>query len=1003
MAYRDIKAGAAYIEFFIKDSRFLSQLRVIEKEFQGTLFRMSRSLKNIGFAGLKISGPALAGFILPVNQFMEFEKNIQEVYSILGSGGKYFRELEDHAKKMGAVTIFSSSQVARAMTTMVRKGLEHKDVLQATRPALDAAAVGHMGLAEASEIVLGVMKGMAENPNQVDWSKTADKIDVLTKATVQSSADLQTMGDAFRYVGPLSQLAGLQIEEVAAAIMGLADANVTGEMAGTTLRGVLLALNDPSKEAIAALNRLGVEVYDQTGNFNGLINVIAQFEKALEGMGRSKRLQQIGKIFQQRQAAGIAQLINVGSGSLSAKMGDLGDSKGFTNELANIQLDTLWGDWIKLTSVVTNFMIEVGNAIPLRAFLQAANEIVVMFTEWVKNNKQIVFYIGGLVTALFLASSALIGLGVALGIVAFAFAGFGKLLWAMAIPLGLTGKGVVALASAILNPFKRALVVAIQGLRILVVWLAKALHAMATLAIAGVYKLIMAIRAYFKWVNTFNALPFFKSFMWRIMLMAKHAKFWLMRIGANFKAQFLFWTKLVENVMVKIIYIFRNMRPSQWFNQITRVLLGFMNTVVNRVIQPVFRSMSKVAQKYFWQIQAVIEKLFVGFSIAFLVSVKQIRAGFAGFFTNIYQQGVKKFTLLTNHISNLWTSSSLGKGVIEFVNVMGGAFRAVFKYISDDIYKFTTWFDGIGESWSWIIRGFGQVFEQEWDIIWDIARTTLGAVYDWLRAGNLEMAGQTMMAGFSASFVKAMDFLAESFGITTEQLGENWISFITLMKKSWQDIERVWFNTQGGMAGIMAMATDKLGITEGAFAGVMGQHAVSGFKKEQEWKADTDEMMKNHNESVQKWKETVAKMRNDQKRLGTGNEKSGYMLIGGALIPFGSLSGLAKLAKEKTIEREELDRKRLEKGRISPENFKLDPKAVKTAAASQLGGTTATFVGAAAGQLGGGSPIVSAIESASRREIIAFRKEMIKANKEDKKRKKLLNTISIAINQGILS
>ena len=61
-------------------------------------------------------------------------------------------------------------------------------------------------------------------------------------------------------------------------------------MAGTTLRGALLSLTDPSKEAADELQRLGVRVADAQGNTRPLADIIEDLSRTLENMGTAQRL-----------------------------------------------------------------------------------------------------------------------------------------------------------------------------------------------------------------------------------------------------------------------------------------------------------------------------------------------------------------------------------------------------------------------------------------------------------------------------------------------------------------------------------------------------------------------------------------------------------------------------------------------------------------------------------------------------------------------------------------
>ena len=351
--------------------------------------------RSVAMLGAKMTGLGVAGaaaFVPAIREFARFERAMDEVRSITGAGGQAFDSLIEKAKELGATTVFSSTNAANAMTVFARAGLSVGEIINSIGPTLDAAAVGHLDMAEAARIVTGVMKGM-----KIPFDQTEHSIDVLTQATISANTDIQQMGDAFRYVGPLGQLAGESIQMVAAAVSSLADANITGEMAGTTLRGALLALQDPSKEAIVALRGMGLQIEDTEGNFVGLVNVIGQMERAFDGLGSRQIIGKLGKVFQQRQAAGIAQLVSTGAADLQARAKNFGNANGITKELANLQLDNLSGDFTRFISVLTNVGIAIGSALgdPLRTFLQSINEGLRWIEAFVNENKEMVSLVAG--------------------------------------------------------------------------------------------------------------------------------------------------------------------------------------------------------------------------------------------------------------------------------------------------------------------------------------------------------------------------------------------------------------------------------------------------------------------------------------------------------------------------------------------------------------------------------------------------------------------------------
>ena len=183
---------------------------------------------------------------------------------------------------MGATTVFSASQAAEAMSYFALAGFDTQQIMDALGPTLNLAAAGQIEIAEAADIAAKIMSGMG-----ISADNLGNAIDVMAKAMTTANTDLTMLGDAFKFVGPMAKTAGVSLEEITAAIQLLSNAGIQGEMAGTTLRGMLLSLTSPSSEAKRELDRLGVSIIDSAGNVRGLAAIIGDLESSLSGAGSS--------------------------------------------------------------------------------------------------------------------------------------------------------------------------------------------------------------------------------------------------------------------------------------------------------------------------------------------------------------------------------------------------------------------------------------------------------------------------------------------------------------------------------------------------------------------------------------------------------------------------------------------------------------------------------------------------------------------------------------------
>ena len=447
---RAIRAGAAFVELSTRDSKLVKGLQKASKRLRS----FATAAKATGMKMLTSSGMAAIPFALAAKTFAGFEQQMARVKALTGANAEDFAKLESLAKKMGATTVFSASQAAEAMSYFALAGFETQQIMDALGPTLNLAAAGQIEIAEAADIAAKIMSGMG-----IEADDLGNAIDVMAKAMTTANTDLTMLGDAFKFVGPMAKTAGVSLEEITAAIQLLSNAGIQGEMAGTTLRGMLLSLTSPSSEAKRELDRLGVTIVDSAGNVRGLADIIGDLESSLASAGSGERLRVLGTIFPARQAAGAAELISQGAARLRDATDALGSASGTASTIASTQLNTLKGDATILLSALEGLGIAVGEALgdSLRGGIKTITGLLSVMSQWVSENRSVVLTVVGIIAGVALVGGALVGLGIALQITAFGFAGLaaaigfaGSLLGALLSPLGLLVGLAVALGAYLL-------------------------------------------------------------------------------------------------------------------------------------------------------------------------------------------------------------------------------------------------------------------------------------------------------------------------------------------------------------------------------------------------------------------------------------------------------------------------------------------------------------------------------------------------------------------------
>ena len=439
-----IRAGSAYVELSTRDSRLLRGLKRASR-------RLNAFAASVKATGMKLVGMGTAAavpFAISAKTFAGFESQMARVKALTGAQGDEFAKLEKMAKRLGATTVFSASQAAEAMSYFALAGFDVEKILGAIGPTLNLAAAGQIEIAQAADIAAKIMAGMGLSADEL-----GNAVDVMAKAMTTANTDLTMLGDAFKFVGPMAKTAGISLEEVTAAIQLLSNAGIQGEMAGTTLRGMLLALTSPSAQARKELDRLGVRVTDDADNVRKLADIIGDLEQSLSGVGSGERLRSLGSIFPARQAAGAAELVSQGAERLRSATDALGEATGTASRIAGTQLDTLKGDFTILLSALEGVGIAIGEAFvdQLRSAVRGISAMLSITGQWIQENRQVVVAAVAVVAGTVGLGSAMVAAGLSINIAAFALSGFAVALKVGAAVVGAILSPMGLLAAAVLS------------------------------------------------------------------------------------------------------------------------------------------------------------------------------------------------------------------------------------------------------------------------------------------------------------------------------------------------------------------------------------------------------------------------------------------------------------------------------------------------------------------------------------------------------------------------
>lgn len=208
-------------------------------------------------AGIAVFGRAIGKVVGIVS---DFEEGMSKVKALTGASGKELEGLRKQALKLGATTSKSATQVTELQQELAKLGFSTSEILAASEGIIKLAEATDEDLAKSASVAGNIIRAMG-----LDASQTSHVVDVMAESFNKTALDLESFGEAFKYVGPIAKAAGVSVEEVSAMLGALSDAGIKGSMAGTSLRMILNQMAKTGKPAAEAIKQLAAQGLDLAG------------------------------------------------------------------------------------------------------------------------------------------------------------------------------------------------------------------------------------------------------------------------------------------------------------------------------------------------------------------------------------------------------------------------------------------------------------------------------------------------------------------------------------------------------------------------------------------------------------------------------------------------------------------------------------------------------------------------------------------------------------------
>lgn len=358
---------------------------------------MGEKLETIGTkissVGSKLTSTVTTGivgaFTAAVKTTGDFDAAMSKVQAVSGATASDMELLRAKAKEMGETTKFSASESAEALNYMAMAGWKPEQMLNGLSGIMNLAAASGEELGTTSDIVTDALTAFGMSADQS--SRFAD---ILASAASNANTNVAMMGESFKYVAPVAGAMGYTAEDVAVALGLMANSGIKADMAGTSLRNMMLRMAKPTKESAAAMERLGIELYDGEGEMFTFREIMEQLRSSMQQINMPLEKynanldlldQQLadGTLTQKKYDAALEELNLQAFGAEGAEKARAAAMLGGTRAMAGLLAisNATEEDYEKLTNAIDNSSqtfakLADGSVVPLNEALASGQEIL---------------------------------------------------------------------------------------------------------------------------------------------------------------------------------------------------------------------------------------------------------------------------------------------------------------------------------------------------------------------------------------------------------------------------------------------------------------------------------------------------------------------------------------------------------------------------------------------------------------------------------------------------
>lgn len=377
------------------------------------LDEMGKDMQRVGGV-IAAAGAAIMGSLMFMEKGAEsLNHTIAQALTLIPVQGAEYKKMEQDltglATDMSNKLNLSAQSIAQGYYNVLSTGAQAgtKGFENMTEAALKLSKVTGVEAGRSVEVLSDTINAFADDIENAE--KYANLFFITSRLTTTT---VEQLAEAMKTGAPAAGALNVPLEEMTVILAAMAEKGTKAAQAGTAFRMILTKLTAPTDEAKAALDSMGVSVFDQNNKLRSLIDILREMQAATNDMSDAQKSATLKALVGEEAFSKLAAVLSTNMDKLEEWMTKLDSTTELQEALNNLN-DSAAEKYEAMKNKLKNTSIVLGNELLPRfsEMYDKVADIAVGLGNWAEKNDEVADSLFRLSVLLLGAGGIIAGIG----------------------------------------------------------------------------------------------------------------------------------------------------------------------------------------------------------------------------------------------------------------------------------------------------------------------------------------------------------------------------------------------------------------------------------------------------------------------------------------------------------------------------------------------------------------------------------------------------------------